>query len=85
MFVKSPKGLIIKVEKFPVVSDFPKCFLMVCEPRLCDGVRVLSIPLNTIPPHNQVRHCFNIKAQCGPSKGTLYAGSPRGNSYGGSQ
>lgn len=49
MFVKSPKGLIIKVEKFPVVSDFPKC-LMVCEPRLCDGVRVLSIPLNTILP-----------------------------------
>lgn len=83
MFVKSPKGLIIKVEKFPVVSDFPKC-LMVCEPRLCDGVRVLSIPLNTIPPQPGQALLY-IKAQCGPSKGTLYAGSPRGSSYGGSQ
>lgn len=49
MFVKSPKGLIIKVEKFPVVSDFPKC-LMVCEPRLCDWGQSSLHPLNTIPP-----------------------------------
>lgn len=69
MFVKSPKGLIIKVEKFPVVSDFPKC-LMVCEPRLCDWGQSSLHPIKHHPPHNQVRHCFNIKAQCGPSKGT---------------
>lgn len=84
MFVKSPKGLIIKVEKFPVVSDFPKC-LMVCEPRLCDGVRVLSIPLNTIPPTSRSGTALTSKLSVGPVKGPLYAGSSQGNSYGGSQ
>lgn len=47
MFVKFFKGFIIKVEKFFVVFDFFKC-LMVCELRLCDGVRVFFILLNII-------------------------------------
>lgn len=85
MFVKSPKGLIIKVEKFPVVSDFPKC-LMVCEPRLCDWGQSSLHPIkHHPPPTTRSGTALTSKLSVGPVKGPLYAGSSQGNSYGGSQ
>lgn len=80
MFVKSPKGLIIKVEKFPVVSD-----LTVCEPRLCDWGQSSLHPIKHHPPTTRSGTALTSKLSVGPHKGTTICRVPQGNSYGGSQ